>query len=190
MTRHRTLVVTASLILGLGLAAPALAQSVDDRLSNQAERISEGIRDGSLTPAEAARLQREQSRLAREEQRFKADGNLSPSERRRLMRDEGRASRDIWRERHDNQGTLAPTPWVDGRLQNEQRRIDAGIADGSLTAGEARRLQSAENRIAAEEQRFKSDGKFAPRERQKTVHDENRLSRQIYRQRHDGQRRR
>ncbi|MBI2561661.1 MAG: hypothetical protein HYW08_04525, partial [candidate division NC10 bacterium] len=53
MTRHRTLVLTGSLILGLGLAAPALAQSVDDRLSNQAERISEGIRDGSLTAGEA-----------------------------------------------------------------------------------------------------------------------------------------
>jgi len=190
MTRHRTLVLTGSLILGLGLAAPALAQSVDDRLSNQAERISEGIRDGSLTPAEAARLQREQARIGREEQRFKADGSLSPSERRRLMRDEERASRDIWRERHDNQGTMVPTPWVDGRLQNEQRRIDAGVGDGSLTEREARRLQAGENRIAAEEQRFKSDGTFTPRERQKTLHDESRLSRQIYRQRHDGQRRR
>ncbi|MBI3122275.1 MAG: hypothetical protein HYZ03_08345, partial [candidate division NC10 bacterium] len=98
--------------------------------------------------------------------------------------------RDIWRERHDHQGAMAPTPWVDGRLQNEQRRIDAGVADGSLTAREARRLQAGENRIAAEEQRFKSDGAFPPRERQKTLHDENRLSRQIYRQRHDGQRRR
>ncbi|MBI2116617.1 MAG: hypothetical protein HYT85_16260 [candidate division NC10 bacterium] len=190
MTRHRTLVLTGSLILGLGLAAPALAQSVDDRLSNQAERISEGIRDGSLTAREAARLEREESAIAREEQRFTADGNLSALERAKLERDLNRASRDIWRERHDHQGAMAPTPWVDGRLQNEQRRIDAGVADGSLTAREARRLQAGENRIAAEEQRFKSDGAFTPRERQKTLHDENRLSRQIYRQRHDGQRRR
>jgi hypothetical protein len=68
MTRHRTLltgVLTGSLILGLGLAAPALAQSVDDRLSNQAERISEGIRDGSLTAGEAARVEREQSHCRR-----------------------------------------------------------------------------------------------------------------------------
>ncbi|MEK7221187.1 MAG: hypothetical protein AAB253_08315, partial [candidate division NC10 bacterium] len=63
MTRHRTFVLTGSLILGIGLAAPALAQSVDDRLSNQAGRISEGIRDGSLTAGESARLEREESAL-------------------------------------------------------------------------------------------------------------------------------
>jgi hypothetical protein len=188
MTRQRQLALVGSLILGLGLAAPALGQSVDDRLSKQAERISEGIRDGSLTAGEAARLEREQAAIAREEQRFRADGNLSPWERRRLMRDEERASRNIWRERHDGQGNMAPTPYVDGRLRNEQRRIDAGIADGSLTEREARRLQNAEHRITREEQRFKSDGTFTPRERQKVLRDENRLSRQIYRQRHDGHR--
>ena len=88
--------MSGSLILGLGLAAPALAQSVDDRLSNQAERISEGIRDGSLTAGEAARLEREQFGIAGEEQRFKSDGSLSPGERRRLWRDENRASRRIY----------------------------------------------------------------------------------------------
>lgn len=106
MTRHRTLltgVLTGSLILGLGLAAPALAQSVDDRLSNQAERISEGIRNESLTPGEAARFQRQQARLSREERRFKSDGSLSPGERQRIWRDENRASRRIYREKHDMQ---------------------------------------------------------------------------------------
>jgi hypothetical protein len=197
MTWYRAILLTGSLILILGVPAPALGQTalgptpdVNPRLSNQAERISEGIRDGSLTAGEAARLEREQSAIAREEQRFLRDGNLSPRERRRLMREEERASRHIWRERHDRQGNMAPTPSVDGRLRNEQRRIDAGIADGSLTEREAHRLHRAEDRIATEEQRFKSDGNFTPREREKVIRDENRLSRQIYRQRHDAQRQR
>lgn len=79
---------------------------------------------------------------------------------------------------------------VDARLDNEAARISAGIRDGSLTEREARRLQNVENRIRAEEERFKADGRFTPRERQKVARDENRLSRQIYRQRHDAQRRR
>lgn len=103
MTRHRTLVLTGSLILGLGLAAPALAQSVDDRLSNQAERISEGIRDGSLTAGEAARLEREQAGIAREEQRFMSDGKFTPRERQKTVHDENRLSRQIYRQRHDGQ---------------------------------------------------------------------------------------
>ncbi len=106
------------------------------------------------------------------------------------MRDENRASRRIWRERHDAQGSMAPTSYLDRRLDKEQRRIDAGVADGSLTQREASRLQTLENRIRAEEERFKADGNFTPRERQRVARDENRLSRQIYRQRHDAQRRR
>jgi len=190
MTRPETVLCGTMLMLGLAFTTPALAQSLEDRPANQADRISAGIRDGSLTAGEAARLEREQSAIAREEQRFKGDGTLSPAERRKLGRDEDRASRDIWRQRHDAQGTLAPTPTVDGRLQNEQRRINAGSADGSLTARETQRLRRRETRFAQEEQRFKADGTFTPRERQKVVHDENQLSRQIYRQRHDAQGRR
>ncbi len=101
MAWKRALALTGSLILGLGLAAPAMAQGVDDRLANQANRISEGIRDWSLTPGEAAWLEREQASLARENQRFRADGSLNPWERARLQRDLNCASRNIWRERHD-----------------------------------------------------------------------------------------
>lgn len=192
MIRHRTILLTGTLMLGLGLAAPALAEEnlIDQRRANEERRIANGLRDGSLTPREAARLQREQTRISREEQRFLSDGHLSPRERRHLLRDEHRTSRHTWRERHDRQGNMAPTPYLDRRLENEQRRIDAGVADRSLTNREARRLQRAEDRIRVEEERFKSDGKFTPRERQKVVRDENRLSRQIYRQRHDAQHRR
>lgn len=192
MIRHRTIVLTGTLILGLGLAAPAVAEDdvIDQRQANEEKRIADGLRDGSLTPDEAARLQREQARISRKEQRYLSDGTLSDREQAKLQHDLNRASRHIWRERHDRQGDMAPTPYVDRRLDNEQRRIDAGVADGSLTEREARRLQRAEDRIRAEEERFKSDGKFTPRERQKVVRDENKLSRQIYRQRHDAQRRR
>ncbi len=192
MFRHRTIVLTGTLMLGLGLAVPALAEEdvFEKRRANEEKRIADGRRDGSLTPGEAARLQREQARISREEQRFLSDGHLSPRERQHLLRHEERASHHIWRERHDRQGDMAPTPSLDRRLANEQRRIDAGVADGSLTEREARRLQRAEARIRAEEERFKSDGNLTPRERQRVVRDENQLSRQIYRQRHDGQRRR
>ena len=196
MNRHRTILLICGLTLGLGLVTPALAEDVpasgqgaNARLANEAARISAGIRDGSLTAGEAARLEREQAAIAGEEQRFLSDGSLSPREKRKLLRDETRASRKIWRERHDRQGNMAPTSYLDRRLDNEQHRIDAGVADGSLTQREARRLQNSENRIRAEEERFKADGNFTPRERQKVARDENRLSRQIHRQRHDAQRR-
>ena len=101
MTLTRTLALTGSLILGLGLAAPALAQSIDRRQENQQQRIASGIADGSLTAFEAARLQRGQAWIAREEQRFRADGNLRPWERAKLHRDLNHSSRHIWYGRHN-----------------------------------------------------------------------------------------
>jgi hypothetical protein len=190
MDRYRALTLACSLTLALACAASAGAQTasdVNERLANQADRISSGIRDGSLTAGEAARLERQQARIFREEQRFASDGSLSPAERQKLHQDVERASGRIWRERHDAQGNMAPTPYVDGRRENLQRRIDTGTADGSLTGREAARLQRQENHIGREETRFKSDGTFTPAERRHVVRDENRLSRHIYRQRHDAQ---
>ncbi|MBI4572578.1 MAG: hypothetical protein HY713_04740 [candidate division NC10 bacterium] len=90
-----------SLILALGLAEPALAQGIDQRQENQQQRIASRIGDGSLTAFEAARLQRGQAWIAREEQRFRADENLRPWERAKLHRDLNRASRRIWYGRHN-----------------------------------------------------------------------------------------
>jgi len=193
MDRYRALTLAGTLTLAVACATSAGAQTapeVNERLVNQAERISSGIRDGSLTTGEAARLERQQARIVREEQRFTSDGSLSPAERQKLHQDVSRASGQIWRERHDAQGNMAPTPYVDGRRENLQGRINAGTADGSLTSRETARLQRQENHIAREEARFKSDGTFTPAERQHVVRDENRVSRHISRQRHDAQRRR
>ncbi len=74
---------------------------INQRLGNQADRIANGIQGGSLTNREAARLERGESRIAREEARFRRDGNLSPWERRKLNRDLNRESRRIYRDRHN-----------------------------------------------------------------------------------------
>ena len=68
---------------------------------------------------------------------------------------------------------------MDGRLADEAVRISEGSCDGSLTAGEAARLESERFSIAAEEQRFKSEGSLSPGERRRLWRDENRASRRI-----------
>ena len=76
---------------------------INARQHRQQERIAQGIRSGELTPHEAARLEREEYRFAREERRLREDG-LTPRERARLERQESRMSRQIYRQKHDNQG--------------------------------------------------------------------------------------
>ena len=54
----------------------------------------------------------------------------------------------------------AETPRVDQRQENQGRRIDQGVASGSLTPGEVKRLEAQQGRIENAEARAKADGVF------------------------------
>lgn len=94
---------TALMILGLTSAGFAQTRTpyINKRERHEQRRIAEGIRNGSLTPSEAARLEREQAKLRHDEHRAKADGVVTAGERHRLIREENRASRDIYRLKHN-----------------------------------------------------------------------------------------
>ncbi len=96
----------------LGLAAGALllpvavvAQNrpIQHRKHNQQKRIAQGVRSGSLTARETARLERNQVRLNRQERRMKSDGNFTARERARVNHQQNRLSRQIYRQKHDAQ---------------------------------------------------------------------------------------
>ena len=70
---------------------------------NQQERIEQGVKSGSLTTREAAKLERGQARDSRLEARAGADGKVGPREQRRIQKSENRESRKIRREKHDAQ---------------------------------------------------------------------------------------
>jgi hypothetical protein len=77
---------------------------------------------------------------------------------------------------------------VDRRAQREQARINNGIATGQLTAPEAARLQTRENRIERTIARDRAiGGGLNVAERAHIQRMENRQSRAIYRQKHDAQ---
>jgi hypothetical protein len=80
------------------------------------------------------------------------------------------------------------SPRIDQREQNQQQRIGEGVENGSLTAGEATRLERKEAAINKEEQRMKADGNLTPQERARLTHQQNIMSRRIYNQKHDAQR--
>lgn len=80
-------------------------------------------------------------------------------------------------------------PVVKKRMHHQQMRIRQGIHSGSLTPREVLMLERQQARIRCEERLFKADGVLTKRERAKLHHDLNRASRNIYRQKHDPQRR-
>ncbi len=91
-------------LLGAALAAAGYGQNIHRRQVRQQERIAQGIKSGSLTAGETARLERREARLNREIRRDRRDGGgLTPAERARITRQQNRLSRQIYREKHDAQ---------------------------------------------------------------------------------------
>lgn len=79
------------------------------------------------------------------------------------------------------------TPRVDQRQENQQQRIDQGVASGQLTPREAARMDRQQGRVAASEAQAKSDGVVTKKERARLAHQQNKTSRHIRHQKHDRQ---
>ena len=81
----------------------------------------------------------------------------------------------------------ASTPRVDAREAKQEARIDQGVASGQLTARETRRLEREQKRINHAEAHAKADGTVTAGERKRLHHMQNAASRDIARQKHDAQ---
>lgn len=99
----------AAFLLVLGLSADSFAQNrkyhtVNERQHRQQGRIYNGINSGELTRREAYKLEKNQYRINRTEQRFRKSGDgLSWRERYILDQRQDKASRNIYRQKHDKQ---------------------------------------------------------------------------------------
>ena len=84
-------------------------------------------------------------------------------------------------------GLLMPV-WageVKAREENQQDRINQGVASGELTAKETAHLEKGEANIEAARQQALSDGKVTRKEKTRLNHAENKQSRKIYRAKHN-----
>jgi hypothetical protein len=98
-------------------------------------------------------------------------------------------SKQIYQDKHNSavQNTN-PKSEVGKRAENQQDRIGQGIKSGQLTAGEAAHLENNEAKINNEvrNDRAANGGKLTSQERAKVNRQQNRQSRQIYRDKHNG----
>jgi uncharacterized membrane protein YebE (DUF533 family) len=80
------------------------------------------------------------------------------------------------------------TSGADQRQANQQARIDQGKATGALSKREATRVQAGQAKVAGMKQAAAADGRVTRAERQAIQKEQNKQSRRIYRQKHDGNR--
>ncbi|MDO9082271.1 MAG: hypothetical protein Q7U56_03185 [Humidesulfovibrio sp.] len=79
------------------------------------------------------------------------------------------------------------TPGLDKREANMEKRIEQGKASGALTEKEAARLEKREAKLEKAEEKAKADGVVTKQERKRLNKKADRLSDDIYREKHDKQ---
>jgi hypothetical protein len=101
--------IMVSMMMGalmFGGVSSVLAQNeINERQRNQQKRIGEGVENGSLTPGETARLEKQEGAIHHEvkTERHANGGTLTARERRQVNRQQNRESRRIYRQKHDAQ---------------------------------------------------------------------------------------
>ena len=205
MKFHRKLIATAALA---ALPFAAMAQTTGtttgpitspttsnmyDRNVDQQNRIEQGLRSGDLNTQEASRLERQESGVDRMESRALRNGTVSPAESARINSAQNRVSQNITR---DDQNTARGNPnsvssqRMQGDVQrdiNQQGRIDQGVRSGQLNNREAGRLENGQARVDRREANAGADGHIGRYEQRGIQGADNRQSRNIYGERHDGQ---
>src|SRR4051812_7655909 len=81
--------------LTLASGAAFAQQGTVQRDVNQQQRIEQGLQSGALNTREAARLEKQESAVQRDQARALKDGTLTPQEKARLTAEQNRVSRNI-----------------------------------------------------------------------------------------------
>ena len=81
------------------------------------------------------------------------------------------------------------TPGVDQRQANQASRIAKGEASGTLSKREAARMKAGQTKVTDMKAKAAADGKVTKAERAAIQKEQNKQSRRIYRQKHDGNKR-
>lgn len=96
-----------SLVLVAGMSAYTFAQTATpvakERQENQRERIQDGVKDGSLTRREAARMRHREKETHQDIKEAKSDGVVTKEERVEIKQEQNQNSKAIYRQKHDGQ---------------------------------------------------------------------------------------
>jgi hypothetical protein len=95
-----------AIVAVIGFSSIGYAQTttrrVDRREQHQQKRVADGLKDGSITSGEAAKIERDEAKIQRDEAKAKADGVVTAQEKAKLNRELNHTSREIRRDKHNN----------------------------------------------------------------------------------------
>ena len=91
--------------VGSPVAPGKAPMSIGARQKRQHARIKEGVKSGEITKHEARRLKRQEGRIQRQKQHFKAQngGTMTPAQKAKIQHKLNKENRRIIRQKHDVQ---------------------------------------------------------------------------------------
>ena len=158
---------------------------------NQQQRIEQGLQSGQLTTREAANLEKQETKAETMQKNALKDGTMTPAERARIAKAQNAVSADISVQKHDAQ-VGNPNSASSKRMQadvqrnvNQQARIEQGVQSGQLTNTEVAKLERGQSHVTAKEARAGSNGHVGPAEQANIQAAENRQSAHIHAKKHN-----
>ncbi len=171
------------------------ADQVIDRDVKQQTRIESGLQSGQLTTGEAARLEKGESKIDAMESAAMKNGTVSGKEQAAINKAQNAESAAINR-LDDNSRVGNPNSASSQRMQadvqhniNQEKRIDQGVENGSLTNREAGKLEKGQAHADRAEYRAGRDGHVGKAEQGHIAKVEGKDSAKIWHKKHNGHKR-
>jgi hypothetical protein len=163
--------------------------TIKQRKENQQDRIANGIQSGQLTAGEASKLETKEAAVNGEIKADRAanGGKLTPAEKAKINRQQNGLSKQIYNDKHNANTAHYGNNEVDQRRKNQQERIAQGVKSGQLTAGETAKLENQEKGInqQVKADRAANGGKLTPGEKTQINKEQNQESKKIYNKKHN-----
>jgi len=191
MVRTQLLTACAVLALSIGSASAQAVSTDQQRDTNQQDRIDQGLKSGQLSTGEAAKLEQGEAHIDHMESKADKNGSVSPAEQARIQAAQNRESAAIHSDK-TNAVTGNPNSASSQRMQadvardaNQDQRTENGIKSGQVTNREAGSIDRGQAHLDHSEAVAGANGHVSAREQARTQRIANRQSNHIYRAKHN-----
>jgi hypothetical protein len=169
--------------------APEKPATINQRKTNQQDRIAQGLDSGQLTAGETRNLETQESDINKEERNMRQldGGHLTAADKSAINQQQNQVSKQIYTDKHNAAQAAQPGTELNDRRVAQRDRIAQGIQSGQLTAGETARLENREvhTNQTARAMRAANGGKLTAADKQALNRQYNHTSNAIYRDKHN-----
>ncbi|MFA6291726.1 MAG: hypothetical protein WC637_08090 [Victivallales bacterium] len=177
MKKKLMMTMAAALVFSMGAAVIAAQDNDGEGKRKAAKEARAAAKEKADTAKEKVAAAKERADTAREKTAAAKDKADAYKEKTAAAREKASEARDAAKEKRD--------AVVDKREDNQAKRIQHGINKGYLTPEETKSLQAQQQKIAAMESSYKSDGKLTKDEFGQLRETLNVASANIWAEKHD-----